>query len=51
MDADLYMSYHMPEHTERDIGKHAKGLSCSSHEEGILASQFGKVYIFAPTFL
>lgn len=51
MDADLYMSYHMPEHTERDIAKHAKGLSGGSREEGILASQFGKVYTSAPTFL
>lgn len=47
MGADL----HVPEHTERDITKRAKGLSCNSHEEVILASQFGKVFTTAPSFL
>lgn len=51
MGADLYMSYHTPEHTERDTAKRAKGLSCSGHEEGILASHFGKVFTSAPSFL
>lgn len=41
MSADLYMSYHVPDHTEHGTAKHAKGVSSNSHEKGILASQLG----------
>lgn len=39
MSVDLYMSYHVPDHTEHGIAKHAKGVLCSSPEKGIFASQ------------